>query len=250
LPALAADLVGLRVSVIVAAGGGVAPLAAKATTGTIPIVFTTGDDPVWLGLVTSLNRPGGNVTGVTLMNVEISQKRLELLHELIPNAAVIAALVNPNFPGAAIEVEHLQAAARTLGLQIAVSDANTDRDLDAAFARLVQVRASGLVVGGGPFFNIRREEIIALAARYAIPATYPFPEYSALGGLMSYGANLSDVYRQAGTYAGRILKGEKPADLPVLQPTKFGLVINLKTAKALGIDVPAKLLALADEVIE
>jgi putative ABC transport system substrate-binding protein len=250
LPALAADLVGLRVSVIVAAGGGVSPLAAKAATTTIPIVFTTGDDPVRLGLVASLNRPGGNITGVSLLSVELILKRLELLHELMPNAAVIAMLVNPNFPGAAVEAADMQTAARTLGLQVVVLNASTDRDLDTVFASLTQLRAGGVVIEGEPFFNSRREQIIALAARYAIPAIYPFRESSASGGLISYGASLSDVYRQAGIYAGQILQGAKPADLPVMQPTKFELVINLKTAKALGLDVPATLLARADEVIE
>jgi putative tryptophan/tyrosine transport system substrate-binding protein len=250
LPALAADLVGLRVSVIVAAGGGVSPLAAKAATTTIPIVFTTGDDPVRLGLVASLNRPGGNITGVSLLSVELILKRLELLHELMPNAAVIAMLVNPNFPGAAVEAADMQTAARTLGLQVVVLNASTDRDLDTVFASLTQLRAGGVVIEGEPFFNSRREQIIALAARYAIPAIYPFRESSASGGLISYGASLSDVYRQAGIYAGQILQGAKPADLPVMQPTNFELVINLKTAKALGLDVPATLLARADEVIE
>jgi putative ABC transport system substrate-binding protein len=251
LPVLAADLVARRVSVIAATGGGVSPLAAKSATATIPIVFVAGDlDPVNSGLVTSLNRPGGNITGVALLLTVLAAKRLELLRELVPNAAVIGVLVNPTNPGAAAETKDVQEAARALGIELHVLSANTDGDLDTAFANLVQRRVGALLIGNDSFFISRREQIVAMAARHAIPTMFFVREFAAAGGLISYGTSNVDAYRLVGVYVGRILKGEKPADLPIMQPTKFDLVINLKTAKALGLEVPAKLLALADEAIE
>jgi len=248
LPALATDLVGRRVVVIVAYTNAAA-LAAKAATTTIPIVFLVGDDPVRLGLVASLARPGENITGVSWLGADLEAKQLSLLHELVPNAAVIALLVDLNALPAA-RVSQVEAAARALGLQLVVLNARIPSDIDMAFASLVRERAGALVVGGGAFLLSRRDQIIALAARHAIPAIYGFREYSADGGLISYGNHIPDSFRRAGVYTGRILKGDKPADLPVEQPTKFELVINLKTAKALGLAVPSSMQWLADEVIE
>jgi putative ABC transport system substrate-binding protein len=250
LPAFAADLVRRQVSVIVATGSSAPALAAKAATATIPIVFATGGDPVKLGLVSSFNRPGSNVTGVSFLVNALGTKRLELLHELVPAATAIGYLVNPTNPNAQSETSDVQAAARMLGLQLHVENASDDREIDAAFPRFVQQRVGALYVAGDAFFLARRDHLSALAARHALPASYSVRDNVVAGGLMSYGTSIIDAFRQAGVYAGRVLKGEKPADLPVMQPTKFEFVINLKTAKALGLDVPAKLLALTDEVIE
>jgi ABC-type uncharacterized transport system substrate-binding protein len=250
LPALAADLVARKVAVIVASEGGASVLAAKAATGTIPIVFAFGADPVQAGFVASLNRPGGNVTGASFFASELSGKALGLLHELVPNAAVIALMVNPSNPESAGWLGSAQQAARTLGRQLLVLNVSTPSEIDAAFATLRQRRAGALLCGGDPFFTARRQQIVALAARDAIPAMYTNREYVADGGLMSYGNDIPDAYRRAGRYVARILKGEKPADLPVDQATRFEFVINLTTAKELGLDVPPLLSARADEVIE
>ena len=225
-------------------------LAVKAATTTVPIVFTTSSDPVQIGLVPSLSRPSGNVTGVTQLNVEVAPKRLELAHRLLPMATVIAVLVNPTNPNAETVLRELQAAARALGLQLHVLHANTERDFNNLFATLVQLRAGALVIGTDAFFNSRSEQLATLALRHAIPTIYQERAFVAAGGLMSYGANVADAYRPAGGYTGRILKGEKPADLPVQQVTKIELVINLKTAKTLGLTIPETLLATADEVIQ
>jgi putative ABC transport system substrate-binding protein len=249
LPGLAADLVRRQVAVI--AANGPAAQMAKAATATIPIVFTAGFDPVEVGLVASLNHPGANITGVSILDVELGPKRLELLHELVPTATSFAVLVNPSDPARAETIARdLQAAARTLGLQLHVLHASTDRDFDTVFASLVQLRAGGLVIGGEPFFNSRSEQLGALTMRHAVPTIYQFRAFAAAGGLVSYGGSLTDAYRLAGGYSGRILKGEKPADLPVQQATKFELIINLKTVKALGLTVPLDLVGRADEVIE
>ncbi len=250
LPALAADLVRRQVTVIVAPTTPSA-FAAKAATTTIPIVFTTGSDPVEIGLVASLDRPGGNITGVANLTVETSAKQLELLHELVPSATVIALLINPNNPILGeILSKNLQAAGLAIGRQIRVVSAGTERDIDAGFAGLVQQGVGAVVVGNDSFFNSRPDQLVALAARHAVPVIYPYREFAAAGGLMSYGSSLTETYRLVGNYTGRILKGDKPADLPVQQSTKVELVINLKTAKALGITVPLPLVGRADEVIE
>jgi putative ABC transport system substrate-binding protein len=246
LPELAADLVRRRVTVIAATGAVASARAAKSATTTIPIVFYTGVNPVEFGLVASLNRPGGNLTGVTTLAGELTPKRLELLHELVPTATVFGVLVNPIRVG----FESEEAAARALGLQIHFLPAGTERDFDTAFATLLRVRAGGLVIGPDGFFISRSEQLAALALRHAIPAAFQFREFAAAGGLMSYGTSNSDMYRLVGAYAARILKGEKPADLPVQQATKIELIINLKTANALGLTVPPTLIARADEVIE
>jgi putative ABC transport system substrate-binding protein len=251
LPAMAADLVRRRVAVIVAAGGNPPALAAKAVTTTIPIVFQTGDDPVTSGLVVSLSRPGGNLTGAAVLVVQLGPKRMQILHELVPNATVIAVLINPtNRFAAEVLMREAQAAARTLGVQAQIVRASTDHEIELAFANLVPMQAGGLVSGADMFFNDRSEELAALAARHGIPTIFPTREYVEAGGLVSYGPRLDEGIRLLGTYAGRILKGEKPADLPVQQVTKVELVINLKTAKALGVTVPLTLRGRADEVIE
>jgi putative tryptophan/tyrosine transport system substrate-binding protein len=247
LPALAADLVRRKVDVI--AANSAAMLPARAATTTIPIVFTTSLDPVQLGLVASLSRPGGNVTGVTSLNVEVGPKRLELLHELVP-ANVIGLLVNPNNPNAQTLSGDMQAAARKLGLQLHVLDTSNERDFDRVFGALVQLRAGALVIGTDAFLTSHSEQLAALALRHALPAIYQYPEFTAAGGLMSYGGSIMESFRTVGVYTGRILKGEKPADLPVQQITKVELIINLKTAKALGLTVPLPLSGRADELIE
>jgi putative ABC transport system substrate-binding protein len=250
LSELASDLVQRHVAVIVATGGGMSALAAKAATETIPIVFSTATDPVQLGLVAGLSRPGGNATGVFVLANSLEAKRLGLLHEMVPHAQTIAMLVNPQAPGTQSQLEEAQAAARTLVRQIVVAKASNEPDLEAAFATLSQLRAEALLVAADPFFNTRREQLVALTSRHAIPAIYEFREFALAGGLMSYGTSLASAYHQVGTYTGKILKGEKPANLPVVQPTMFEMVINLRTAKALGLIVPPALLATADEVIE
>jgi putative ABC transport system substrate-binding protein len=250
LPAQAAELVQKPVAVLVSAGGEPAALAAKAATSTIPIVFTIGDDPVKLGLVASYNRPGGNLTGINIFTTTLEAKRLGLLHELVPQAAAIGVLLNANFPAAERQLRDVQGAARAIGLQIHALRANIDREIEVAFETVASQRIAALAVAASPFFTTRRDKIVALAARHAVSTMYTAREYAVDGGLMSYGIDVPDVYRQIGLYAARILKGAKPADLPVLQPTKFELVINLKTARALGLQIPDRLIALADEVIE
>jgi putative tryptophan/tyrosine transport system substrate-binding protein len=250
LPALATDLVRLRVNVIAAGGGAVTAAAARAATATIPIIFTNGDDPIRAGLVASLNRPSGNLTGVSFLAAELAAKWLELLHELVPSAATIGVLLNPKNATAEAALKDAQEAARALGKQIVILNVSAETDLEPAFATLIQRRAEAITVGTDPFFADQRERLATLAARYRIPAIYSLREYAEAGGLMSYGASIKGAYRQAGTYVGRILKGDKPADLPVVQPTKFEFVINLKAAKALGLTIPQSLLATADEVIE
>ena len=249
LPALAADLVGRKVDVIVAPSGTPSALAAKSATSTIPIVFSVGD-PVGDGLAASLARPGGNLTGVSILAVELTPKRLELLFELVPQAKVIALLVNPTHSTTERITRDVQEKARVKGVQLQILKAISESEIDAAFATLVQLQAGALVVQADPFIDSRREQLVALASRHAVPAISAFREFAASGGLISYGPNLTSAFRQLGTYAGKILNGAKPADLPVQQPTTFELVINLKTAKALGLTVPQSLLARADEVIE
>src|SRR5215831_631988 len=250
LPALAADLVGRKVNVITAAGGIPSAQAARNATLTIPIVFTAVADPVGLGLVASLPRPGGNLTGTSIMVTELTPKRLELLSELVPQAAVIALLVNPNIPDAEPIVREAREAARAKHVQLQVLKAGSESEIDDAFSALDQLHAGGLVIGADPFLLSRRDQLVALAARHAVPAIYEQREYAAAGGLISYGSSLTAAYRQAGIYAGKILNGATPADLPVQQPTTFELVVNMKTAKSLGLVIPQSILSRADEVIE
>ena len=250
LSSLAAELVERHVDVVVAAGGTPSALAAKAATATIPIVIAAANDPIQLGLVASLNRPGGNVTGMAALTTVLAAKSIEILHEVLPGTQTIAYLLNPLNPTAEGEAKEASAAASALGIQLRVLNASSEPDLDGAFATLTKLRVGALVVAGEPFFVSHRDRLVTLAAQYAVPACYAWREYVLAGGLMSYGTSLTDSYRQAGTYAARILKGEKPSDLPVVLPSKFELVINLKTAKALGLTVAPSLLARADEVIE
>jgi len=249
LPALAADLVRRQVAEIVA-GGTPPALAAKAASSTIPIVINVGIDPVQIGLVASLNRPGGNVTGLAVLTVELAAKQLEVLHELLRTSAAVALLVNPNTPLTEPETKGVREAARSLGLQLHVLDASTEGEIDAAFGKLIELRAGALVVSVDPFLTSQRAQIVALAARHAVPAIYGVREFATAGGLMSYGTDLADVYRQVGIYAGKILKGAKPADLPVQRVVRVEFVINLKTAKTLGLTFPITLLGRADEVVE
>lgn len=249
LPTLAAELVGRHVVAIFAAGGPPSALAAKRATTTIPIVFSAADDPVGLGLVQSLSRPGGNVTGMSMFNSTLSAKRLSLLHEFVP-AATIAYLTNPANPSSRLEVEAVREAAKAASIDVKVFNASNEREVETVFGGLSEQRIGAIMVAGEPFFDSRRSFIVGLAAKHAVPASYGFREYVTLGGLFSYGTDLTDSYRRAGVYCGRILKGERPADLPVIQPTKFELIINQKTAKSLGLNVPPALLTGADEVIE
>ena len=250
LSALAAELAHQPVAVLVSTGGEPSALAVKAATATIPIVSTFTADPVERGFVASLNRPGGNVTGISLLTATLEPKRLGLLHDLVPRVATVGVLVNPNNPAAASQVSDLQEAARNIGLQLHVLRAGTDHEIDTAFESVAQYRIPALLVTSDPFFILRRDKLVALATRHAVPAIYNIREFAMAGGLMSYGIDLSDAYRQIGVYASLILKGTKPTDLPVAQPTKFEFVINLKIAKALGLTIPAGLLSFADEVIE
>jgi putative ABC transport system substrate-binding protein len=251
LPALAAELVRRQVTMIVAAGGAVATLAAKAATTTIPIVFAAGEDPVSRGLVASIARPGGNLTGINFLNTELTSKRLGLLRELVPKGVRIAVLVNPaNAPITELTLREMAEAARAVGLQIQVFNAGNNREIDAAFAAFVREQPDALFIGADPFFNNRRKQLVLQAMRHGLPAAYASREYAEAGGLMSYGTDFLDTYRQVGAYAGRILRGAKPADLPVVQSAKFELVINQMTARILGLEIPPSLLARADEVIE
>ena len=250
LQALAADLVRRQVAVMAATGGTISAQAAKVATATIPIVFNGGDDPIKSGLVASFNRPGGNITGVITQSSALEPKRLGLLRELVPQAVIVAVLLNPTNPDAEPQRRDIQAAAAAIGQQLRIFYASTESDIETAFAALLQQRADALLIGNDAFFVNRREQIVALAARHAVPTIYTFRLFAESGGLMSYSTDLVEVYRQIGAYVGRILKGEKPADLPIVQPTKFELVINLKTAKALGVKISDNLLSLADDVIE
>ena len=250
VPALAADLVRRQVAIIVTVGGETSATAAKAATATIPIVFNVGADPVKLGLVTSLARPGGNATGVNIFTTELVEKRLGLLRDLVPAATTVAVLSNPNFPAAVANVRESEAAARAIGKQVVIFNASSDAKIETAFANIVQARPGALLVGADPFFNSRRGLIVALAARHAVPAIYEWREFAEAGGLVSYGTSLVEAYRQQGIYVGRILKGETPADLPIVQLSKFELIINLNTARALDFAIPPGVLAIADEVIE
>jgi putative tryptophan/tyrosine transport system substrate-binding protein len=250
LPALATELADMRVAVVLAAGGPPSALAAKKATSTIPIVFSAADDPVGLGLVQSLNRPGGNVTGMSIFNSTLNAKRLSLLHEFVPAAGTIAYLTNPANPSTGLEVNAVQEAAKAAAIDVKVFNASNEQEIETTFADLSTQRIGAVLVAAEPFFDSRRALIVGLAAKHAIPASYGFREYVVLGGLFSYGTDLADSYRKAGVYCGRILKGERPSDLPVMQPTKFELIVNLKTAKSLGLNVPSALLTGADEVIE
>jgi ABC-type uncharacterized transport system substrate-binding protein len=250
LPAMATELVRDNVTIIVASGGNVSPLAAKAATATIPIVFSAVANPVTGGLVESLNRPGGNVTGFALLTIELDAKRLDLLREMMPAAGIIGALMDVSRPEAAEQLKSVQAAAQAVGRQLVVASAGNEADFDAAFASLVTQHAGAVLVAASPLFTSRRDHLIAVATRHAMPTMFQFREFTAAGGLVSYGASLVEAYRQTGVYVGRILKGEKPSELPVMQPTKFDLVINLKTAGTLGLTIPPGVLAIADEVIE
>ena len=250
LQTLAADLVRRQVAVIAATGGSISAHAAKAATATIPIVFNVGGDPIKSGLIVSFNRPRGNLTGVNTLSPALEPKRLGLLRELVPQAAIVAVLLNPTNPDVDLQRRDVQAAATAIGQQLRIFHASRESEFDTAFARLVQQQADALLVGNDVFFTNRRQQIVALAALHAVPTIYAFRQFAESGGLMSYSTNLVEVYRQVGLYVGRVLKGERPANLPVVQATKFELVINLKTAKTLGLDVPQALLARADEVIE
>jgi putative ABC transport system substrate-binding protein len=250
LPQQALELVDRGVAVIILVGGGPTIATAKAATATIPIVFVMGDDPVKSGAVAALNRPGGNATGVSLLTVAMEAKRLQLVHELVPNVSLVATIVNPNNPQAAEQLQELQAAARTLGVEVEIFKAGSPSEIDTAFASLVGRRAGALLVAADAFFNTRKEQFVVLSGRHALPTIFHLREFTAAGGLMSYGPSLADAYRQEGIYAGRILKGEKPTDLPVELPTKFDLAVNLKTAKALGLELSPTFIARADEVIE
>ena len=250
LPALAADLVSRRVNVLTTAGGEPAAVAAKRATSTIPIVFGSGSDPVRAGLVESWNRPGGNATGITFMTTLMEPKRLGLLRDLVPGVPLVGVLLNPSFPPAERQLQDIEEAARSVDQRIVIAKAGTDAELDAAFATLIKASVGGLLVGADPYFDTRRERIVAFAQQQRLPAIYQFREFAVVGGLLSYGIDVVDAYRQYGVYTARILKGARPADLPVLQPTKFELVINLKTARALGVKISDNLLSLADEVIE
>jgi putative ABC transport system substrate-binding protein len=250
LPEMAADLVNRHVAVLVTGGGEASAFAAKGATSTIPIVFNIGNDPVKVGLVNSLSRPDGNVTGVNILTTELEAKRLGLLHQMVPTASMVAHLVNPTYPPTQTNVRDVAAAARVMGLQIILIEASSESEINAAFAAIIQKRAGALLVGADPFFNGRRDQIVALAARHAIPAIFEQREFAVAGGLMSYGTSIADAYRQMGIYTGRILKGEKPADLPVVQSAKFELTINLKTAKALALTPSSGLISITDEVIE
>ena len=250
LQTLASDLVRRHVVAIAATGGSISAQAAKAATANIPIVFNVGEDPIKLGLVASFNRPGGNITGVNTLSPALESKRLGLLRELVPQAAIVAVLLNPSNPDADLQRRDIQAAASAIGQDLRTFDVGNESDIETAFAALVRQRADALLVGSDVFLTNRREQIVALAARYAVPTIYSFRSFAESGGLMSYSTNLVEVYRQVGFYVGRILKGEKPANLPIVQPTKFELVINLKTAKAMNVKISDNLLSLADEVIE
>jgi putative tryptophan/tyrosine transport system substrate-binding protein len=250
LQTLAAELVRLQVAVIAATGGSIAAQAAKAATATIPIIFNVGDDPIKSGLIASFNHPGGNITGVNTLSAALEPKRLGLLRELVPQAGIVAVLLNPTNPDAGLQRQDIQAAARAMGQELRILEVSSESDFDKAFAAMVQQEARALLVANDVFFTNQRKQIVGLAASYALPATYAFRSFAESGGLMSYSTNLVEVYRQVGFYVGRVLKGEKPAELPVVQPTKFEFVINLKTAKTLGLKISDNLLSLADEVIE